>query len=76
MHVLYIHQNHPAQFGHVAEQFVRQLGWCCTFVSRKPAGTSKGVERIRYRLRGGATASNHFCSRSFENAVWHCDGVY
>lgn len=76
MHVLYVHQNFPAQFGHVAEQFARQLGWRCTFVSRKPAGTEKGVERIRYRVRGGATSANHFCSRSFENAVWHCDGVY
>ena len=76
MHVLYVHQNHPAQFGHVAEQFARQLGWRCTFVSRKPAGTEGDVERIRYRLRGGATRANHFCSRSFENAVWHCDGVH
>ena len=76
MHVLYVHQNFPAQFGHVAERLARRPGWKCTFVSRTADGRREGIERIPYRLRGGATAQNHFCSRTFENAVWHCDGVY
>ena len=76
MHVLYVHQNFPAQFGHVARELVRRHGWRCTFVSRTEPGVVDGVEKIRYRLGGGATRKNHFCSRSFENAVWHCDGVY
>lgn len=82
MHVLYVHQNFPAQFGHIAQHLVRRLGWQCTFVSEAPAGnvpvpgSVNGIERIGYRLTGGATKHNHFCSRTFENTVWHCDAVY
>jgi glycosyltransferase involved in cell wall biosynthesis len=77
MHVLYVHQNFPAQFGHVAKELARRPGWRCTFVSRTPAtGLTAGIERIPYEIQGGATRQNHFCSRTFENAVWHCDGVY
>jgi glycosyltransferase involved in cell wall biosynthesis len=77
MHVLYVHQNFPAQFGHLAREFVRRDGWRSTFVSRTPVrGLQNGIERIPYEVRGGATRQNHFCSRTFENAVWHCDGVY
>ena len=76
MNILYIHQNFPAQFGHIAAELVRRPGWRCTFVSRTPGGNVLGIDKVRYDLRGGATRANHFCSRSFENAVWHCDGVY
>lgn len=76
MHVLYVHQNFPAQFGHIARHLVRQLGWRCTFVSQTPSGNVEGIEKIQYTIHGGATKQNHYCSRSFENTVWHCDGVY
>ncbi len=76
MHVLFVHQNFPAQFGHVAEYLVRNHGFRCTFVSEKPPGTTNGVERIQYTIKGGATKANHYCSRTFENAVWHTHAVY
>jgi len=76
MHVLYVHQNFPAQFGHIARHLVQKHGWRCTFVSETPAGTADGIEKINYTLSGGATKQNHYCSRTFENTVWHCDGVY
>src|SRR5581483_3473618 len=50
-------------------------GWKCTYVSNTPAGTVEGIEKIAYKLHGGATKHNHFCSRTFENTVWHCDAV-
>ena len=75
MHVVFVHQKYPAQFGHVAARLAAMDGWRCTFVSRKPPAAGP-VERIQYRLRGGATKHNHVCTRSFENAVHHALGVY
>ena len=75
MHVLFVHQSYPAQFGHVAARLVAEQGYRCTFVSEKPPATGP-VELIQYRTRGGATKHNHFCTRTFENSVHHALGVY
>lgn len=76
MHILFVHQNFPAQFGHVASYLATYRGVRCSFVSEKPAGTFGGIECIQYQIRGGATASTHYCSRTFENAVWHTHAVF
>ena len=76
MHVLYVHQNFPAQFGHIAYHLVKNLGWQCTFISQQPDGEFEGIRKIQYHLGGGATKHNHFCTRTFENNVWHCQGIY
>jgi glycosyltransferase involved in cell wall biosynthesis len=76
MHILFVHQNFPAQFGHVASHLARHRGYRCTFVSQKPAGVTDGVERIPYHIQGGATRQNHYCSRTFENCVWHAHAVF
>ena len=71
MHVLFVHRNFPAQFGHIARRLIEKFGWRCTFVSETPAGTVDGIQKIQYKIAGGATQNNHYCSRTFENAVWH-----
>jgi hypothetical protein len=76
MHVLFIHPNFPAQFGHVADRLARHHGYRCTFVSAQPPAQIGNLERILYRTRGGATPQTHYCSRTFENAVWHTHAVY
>src|SRR5204863_1745009 len=40
------------------------------------AGKVAGIEKLQYKVAGGARKETHFCSRTFENAIWHCDGVY
>jgi glycosyltransferase involved in cell wall biosynthesis len=76
MHILFIHQNFPAQFGHIAAYLVRHKGFRCTFLSQHAPGNVGGIERIQYVLRSGATEATHYCSRSFENAIWHSHAIY
>ncbi len=76
MHVLFVHQNFPAQFGHIASYLVRKHDFRCTFISERPPGNEGGIQRLQYKLQGGATKNTHYCSRSFENFIWHSHGVY
>jgi glycosyltransferase involved in cell wall biosynthesis len=76
MHLLFVHQNFPAQFGHIARHLIDAHGWQCSFVTQKRSGSSNGIRLISYEPRGGATRRTHYCSRSFENAVAHAHGVY
>jgi glycosyltransferase involved in cell wall biosynthesis len=76
MHVLYVHPNFPAQFGHIAHRLIERHNWTVTFVTTAPGPDTAGIHRIVYKQEGGATERNHFCSRTFENTIWNCDGVY
>ncbi|RUL85380.1 glycosyltransferase [Tautonia sociabilis] len=76
MHVLFVHPNFPAQFGHVADRLSRREGWRCTFVSEKPSGRVNRIELVQFTRKGGATAQNHYCSRTFENSVWNAHAVF
>jgi glycosyltransferase involved in cell wall biosynthesis len=76
VHVLYVHQNFPAQFGHIAGYLIREHGWRCTFVSQTDPGTVSGIRKVRYEPVGGATRQTHYFSRTFENAIAHAHGVY
>lgn len=77
MDVLFIHQNFPAQFRCIAPRLANDHRWRVTFATangRAPA--LRGVERVLYRPRGGATALTHFAARRFENTTGHAHGVY
>lgn len=76
MHVLFIHQNFPAQFRYIAPRLVQEHGWKCTFATAKASDSLPGVEKVVYTSKGGATKANHFCTQNFENAVWEAHGVY
>jgi glycosyltransferase involved in cell wall biosynthesis len=76
MHLLFVHQNYPAQFGHVARYLATQHGFRCTFVSEVPGNSDGAVQRIQYCRQGGATRHSHYCARTFENTIAHAHGVY
>lgn len=76
MQILFVHPNFPAQFGPVLTRLRGRPEVECVFVSRAAEGTHEGVRRLRLELRGGATRANHYCSRTFENAVWSAHAVY
>lgn len=76
MHVLFVHENFPAQFGHVARWLIERQGWRCTFVSERPGKTASGIERLAYHPRGGATPQTNYCSRTFENQIWRSEALF
>jgi glycosyltransferase involved in cell wall biosynthesis len=78
MHILFVHQNFPAQFGHIAHYLARRPGYRCTFLSNQPPGPAGNFECVRYVLPpgGGARETTHYCSRTFENAVWHSHAAF
>ena len=76
MHVLFVHKNFPAQFGHIARHLIDQHQFRCTFVSEKPPAQLDGLERIQYRCKSGSTKETHFFSRTLENQVWHSHALF
>lgn len=76
MHVMFLHQNFPAQFRYLAPRLVQEHGWQCTFVTSKVEGSLPGVSKVIYQCTGGATKSNHLCSRNFENCVHEAHAVF
>jgi glycosyltransferase involved in cell wall biosynthesis len=76
MHVLFVHQNFPAQFRYIAPRLIKEYGWQCTFVTERAEGELPDVKKILYKARGGATISNSVFTRNFENAVAHSHGVF
>jgi hypothetical protein len=77
MNVLFVHQNFPAQFKHVAPRLAADHGWTCAFVTtNEKVPPLAGVERIVYRPQGGATAATPGPVRPFQNAYAHARGVY
>jgi glycosyltransferase involved in cell wall biosynthesis len=76
MHVLFVHKNFPAQFGHIGSYLVKKKGYRCTFVSETQPGMAGGIHKIQYRADGGAGEHTQYFSRTFENAMAHSAGVY
>jgi len=76
MHILFVHQNFPAQFGQIAAWWSQVREGRSTFVSSKSPGLVPGIEHIQYQIAGGARESTHFCSRTFENQTWNSHGLY
>ncbi|MHB1036029.1 MAG: hypothetical protein ACYC0Y_15425 [Pirellulales bacterium] len=52
MHILYVHQNYPAQFGHIAAYLVKHHKFRCTYVTERVSNAADGVQRIQYKVQG------------------------
>jgi glycosyltransferase involved in cell wall biosynthesis len=75
MHILFIHPNLPAQFGHIAHYLATRHGFRISFLTRRKA-RSDAIEILNYQPRGGANRNTNFCSRTFENYVWNSGAVF
>lgn len=76
MQLLFVHPNFPGQFGPLLSRLSKQPDLDCVFLSNNANGLREGVRCIPFALRGGATESTHYCSRTFENAVWSAHAVH
>lgn len=75
MHILFYHQNYPAQFGPLIRQLATRPGWKVTFVSKDGKPDDPCVRHISYKPLGGATERTHYAARTFENFIAHSHGV-
>jgi glycosyltransferase involved in cell wall biosynthesis len=76
MHILFVHKNFPAQFGHIAGHLIKQKGYRCSFISETAPGMVEGIQKIQYKPAGGAVEQTLYYSRTFDNAVGHSAGIY
>lgn len=68
MNVLFVHQNFPAQFRHVAAR-LHSLGHRVVALHERDAGTLEGVEGVVYQPARGNTAHVHPLAVEFETKV-------
>jgi len=77
MHILFIHQNFPAQFRCIAPRLAGDYGWTCTFATHNATVPAPpGVRKVLYPLRNGPHPLSHPCTRGFEAATGHAVGAY
>jgi glycosyltransferase involved in cell wall biosynthesis len=71
MRVLFIHQNFPGQFKHIALHLAQQPGVEVLAIGRDSAPGLPGVRLLRYKPHPPASAGTHPYARTFESAVLH-----
>lgn len=69
MDILFVHQNMPAQFKHLAPVLAARRGVRVRFLTRRDAVELKGVERVTYAEPQGAGPATHQYVKQFEAAV-------
>lgn len=75
MRVLYLHQNFPAQYRHIAAHLSRQGGHVQVAVAKTTAGRVAGVKHIHYDLGDTPTRSQNGYVTDFETKTIHAQMV-
>jgi glycosyltransferase involved in cell wall biosynthesis len=71
MKVLFIHQNFPGQFRHIAAYLSKQPDVQVLAIGREQAPGLPGVRMLRYKPHRTASPHTHPYARSFEDGVLH-----
>ncbi|MGH8601549.1 MAG: glycosyltransferase family 4 protein [Gammaproteobacteria bacterium] len=71
MNVLFIHQNFPGQFRHIAAHLAQRPDVQLLAIGRDTAPGLPGVRLLRYKPHRPASTGTHPYVRSFEDAVLH-----
>lgn len=64
--ILFVHNNFPAQFRNVAEQYSRQSGVRVKAICSRRAGSLANVDVIRYNVTSAVSAQVHPFARRFD----------
>ena len=75
MQLLFLHQNMPGQFRHLAAHLAA-AGHRVVFVTKRGDRTLPGVERIVYPAPRAANPQTHHYLHQFEDAVLHGQAVH
>lgn len=77
MHVMFIHPNFPAQFGHVAQHLVKELGWQATCVTSIDTSHLKlPFNHLNYKLKPGPTPKVFYNPPNLQGMLDHLAAVY
>lgn len=71
MNVLFVHQNFPGQFRHIAAHLTRQPGVNVRAIGREHAPGLPGIPLHRYRPHRQASKETHPYAHTFEEGVLH-----
>jgi glycosyltransferase involved in cell wall biosynthesis len=70
MRVLFVHQNFPGQYRHIAPILARRKGAQVVGLGENPAEALPGVRHVRYKAPPAGRNDTHRYVRRFENAVF------
>jgi glycosyltransferase involved in cell wall biosynthesis len=77
MHVMFIHPNFPAQFGHIANHLATKLGWQCTFVTSIDTTHLKlPFNHINYKIKEGPQPKSFQNPGTFQTLQDHMTAIY
>lgn len=71
MKVLFIHQNFPGQFRHIAAYLAKQPDVQVLAIGREQAQGLPGIRLLRYKPHRAASRHTHPYARTFEDGVLH-----
>jgi glycosyltransferase involved in cell wall biosynthesis len=76
MNILFIHQNFPAQYRHVALSYARESAHGLVAIGKTTAGRVRGVRNALYSLREASGMSSNPFVRDYESKVRHGQAVF
>lgn len=71
MNILFLHQNFPGQFRHIAAYLAQQPGYQVVAIGKKTAPGMEGVRLIRYELHREPSKQAHHSRSNGTMTSWN-----